>query len=249
MDQSEFKQLARRLHNHLIPHLGAAFKLGHAQDVLAALAGVRDARELRAHPERLKNAIVDLEGAERICKRVERSYGTKVDAELLLGELRGDFATHRTKLTPGELPRAWICDVCHKLIDNIDRGYVIWKSSVSGKDHDFKIIHQSDCDLADHDSSMALRDCLGQEGLNMLLMFLSPGKMLRPFEKGPRSSIPDLDEWVDFVRRVQIPYYDLARQLFNHPQFIADFRDSGEWTTYRPETLKAALSNPAYKSE
>lgn len=249
MDQIEFKQLAKRLHNYLVPHLGVAFKLGHAQELLAVLAGVRDLRELRARPGRLESTILDLESVERICKRVEQSYDTKVDAELLLAELSGRFVTHRTRVTPGELPRAWICDVCHRLIDNIDRGYVIWKSPTGGKDHAFKIIHQSDCDLDDHDSSMALRDCLGQEGLNMLLMFLSPGKVLRRFEKHSRSSIPDLDEWVDFLRRVQIPYYDLARPLFEHPQFIDDFRDSNEWRAYRPEILKEALNNPAYKTD
>lgn len=247
MDESEFKQLSKRLHNHLVPHLGIAFKLGHAQELAAALAGVRDLHELRARPERLKGTVLDLGSVERICKRVEQNYETKIDAELLLGELSGQYATNRTRVTVGELPHAWTCDVCHKRIDNIDRGYVIWKSLPGGSDHDFKIVHQTDCDLDDHDSSLALRDCIGQEGLNMLLSFLSPGKVLGRFEKAPRSSIPDLDEWADFVRRVQIPYYDLARPLFNHPQFIADFRDSGEWTTYRPETLKAALNDPVYQ--
>ncbi len=249
MDQSKFKVLAKRLHNYLVPHLGVAFKLGHAQELLTAIAGVRDVHELRSHPKKLEDAIIDLQSVERICKRVKNSYDTEVDAELLLAELSGQFVTHRTKAMSGELPRAWICDVCHKLIDNLDRGYVIWKSQTGGRDHDFKIIHQSDCDLPDHDSSMALRDCLGQDGLNMLLMFLSPGAVLKQFEKKPRLSVPNLDEWVDLVRRVQIPYYDLARPLFKHPQFIADFCQSGEWTTYRPKTLKEALSNPIYRDD
>jgi len=216
---------------------------------LSSVAGVRDLRELRARPDKLRDAVVDLESVGRICKRVEQIYDAKVDASLLLAELNGQFVSHRTRITTGELPSAWLCDVCHRLIDNVDRGYVIWKSPRDGKNHGYKIIHKSECDLDDHDSSMALRDVLGQEGLNRLLSFLSSGSVLRRLEKGPRSSVPDVDEWVDFVRRVQIPNYDLARPLFGNSQFVADSIDSGTWMTYRPERLREAINNPRYKGE
>lgn len=250
MDVNFMKQLAKRLLAYLQPQLGPAFKLGHAQDLIAALSGLRRWPEVQAFPDKVAGTELTLETVHRLCRRIEERFKTQVAAEDLLDALSAEAApvTARRRDALSETPRAWICDVCHQPIESVARGYVIWKSEPGGKDHSFKIIHQSDCDRDDHDSSLALEDFLGQDGLNLLLTYLSPGPIRKHFERGPRSSIPELDEFVDFIRRVQIPYYDAARVRFKHPQVREDFRDSGELLPYRPETLKRISEDPDYES-
>jgi hypothetical protein len=147
MDVNFMKQLAKRLLAYLQPQLGPAFKLGHAQDLIAALSGLRRWPEVQAFPDKVAGTELTLETVHRLCRRIEERFKTQVAA--------------------------------------------------------------------------------------------------KHFERGPRSSIPDLDEFVDFIRRVQIPY---ARVRFKHPQVREDFRDSGEFLPYRPETLKRISEDPDYES-
>jgi hypothetical protein len=190
-----------------------------------------------------------MESVQRLGRRIEQRYQTQVDAELLMSAMAGEMSNLPSPPIRSGIPKSWICDVCQQPIDSVESGYVIWKSSFNGgKERDFKIIHQSDCDLDDHDCSSALRDFLGLDGLNLLLSHLSPGPVRKHFESAPRADIPDLDEFVDFIRRVQFPYYDQARRLFNHPKFLDDFYDAGELNPYRPETLKRIAEDTDYQT-
>lgn len=254
MDHTHLNQLAKQLHTFLKPQLGPAFKLGQAQDLIAALPGLRNWPEVRAFPQKLEGLELNPQTLERLSRRIEERFQAQVSPQALLDALgtgadaSGDmgFRFARRALVGGPIPSQWICDVCHQLIESVDHGYVIWKSESRGPDHSFKIVHQSTCDLDDHDSSNALRDYVGLDGLNNLLSFLSPGPVRLRFEKTPRVSIPDLDDFVDFIRRLQIPNYDLARSRFRHPQFLEDFREANEVLPYRIDTLKRALENRNY---
>lgn len=133
----------------------------------------------------------------------------------------------------------WRCDVCGEDIKDPDDGYVIWKSNDQHKGHDFKIIHTGRCDKSSHLYSMssALTDFLGERGLTVLLSMLSLGPIKAKLGQ-TGCQIADLDEFVDFMRRVQVPFYEEARSHFNDPSLLEDYSDANEVAPYLPEELK-----------
>ena len=248
MDQSQLKQCAKRLHSYLQPQLGVAFKLGNALDLVAALPGLRRWPEVTAFPDQVARAELTMEAVQRLSRRIEQRYHAQVDAELLMSALAGEMSSLASPPIRSGIPKIWICDVCQQPITSVERGYVIWKSGYDGgNEHSFKIIHQTDCDLDDHDCSSALREFLGLDGLNLLLSHLSSGPVRKHLGRTSRAPIPDLDEFVDFIRRVQIPYYDQARRRFSHPKFLEDFYEAGELTPYRPEMLRRIIEDQTYE--
>jgi len=133
----------------------------------------------------------------------------------------------------------WRCDMCGEDIESADDGYVIWKSDAKSKEHGFKIIHAVKCDTSSSEYTMssALNDFLGDRGLTILLSKLSPGPI-----KGEQGEfgcqIADLDEYVDFMRRVQTPHYEDARRHFKNSSLLDDYFDANEVAPYLPENLK-----------
>lgn len=245
MEEKSLKRHAYLLHEQLKSRLGGAFKLNHALNLIAALPGLRDWAEVA---KRLPNLDVplDLAATKRLCKRLEEHYEVRLDAEHLLQQFTDhpNMVTRPTRYTLAA-PKQWICDVCREEIETAERGYVIWKHEIGKPFHSWKIIHQGECDLDDHHCSGALVDFLGVEGLNVALSYLDDG----PFAtggRGPGSSIPNLKEFVDFIRRVQIPYYDLARVRFDNPRVVEDFRDHEVWA-FTPERCKQIATDPDYE--
>lgn len=136
----------------------------------------------------------------------------------------------------------WYCDVCGKEIIDEKKGYVIWRFE-NHKSYDFKIIHQKDCELKDHSSSAALTEFLGENGLTYLLSKLSFGPIKRQIGEDSQCQIVNFDEFVDFVRRLQIPYYEEARKYFKSEKTISYYYDNDEISPYEPEQLKAIISS------
>lgn len=133
----------------------------------------------------------------------------------------------------------WRCDVCGELIESVDDGYVTWHGpSQSGAPYGFKIIHQGKCDDGIANLSAALRDYVGTDGLAKLLSMLSVGPLKTAQGQSPQV-VGDLDELVDFIRRVQTPFYEEARQRFSEEEVLRDFYDSNEVAPYMQRTLKA----------
>jgi hypothetical protein len=88
---------------------------------------------------------------------------------------------------------------------------------------------------------MPLGEYLGPRGLTDLLSFLSCGPIGR--ERGrPSSASVDMDEFVDLVRRLHVPYYEEARQYFKDPDILSDFPDDIEVYPYLPDTLKEIIA-------
>ena len=134
----------------------------------------------------------------------------------------------------------WKCDVCGQMIENMDEGYVTWSASPEG-DSDFTIIHQSKdrCDDGRKHFSAALRDFLGADGLANLTAMLSHGPVT--YGSGqPR--IANMDEFVDFFRRVQLPHYEEARQSFKRAEVREDLSDASQVYPYLQETLQRLAS-------
>lgn len=133
----------------------------------------------------------------------------------------------------------WRCDVCGEMIAASSDGYVIWRQSPEMKSFDFKIIHKVRCDIASHQSSSALDDFLGPDGLAKLLSHLSLGPIKANLGQSRRlTEVQDLDEFVDLIRRVQMPFYEHARTKFESPDLLADFADANEVQPYTEAALK-----------
>jgi hypothetical protein len=139
--------------------------------------------------------------------------------------------------------KTWYCDTCGEKIAHPSKGYVIWKNSPERKAHGFKIIHQGKCDQDDHHASSALTDFLGPDGLAKLLSHLSVG----PFKGGGRSDVKDLDEYVDFIRRVQSPYYEEARKYFDNHDVAEAYADANEVLPYLQNQLKSIAAENSEK--
>jgi hypothetical protein len=135
----------------------------------------------------------------------------------------------------------WYCDVCGERIDNINEGYVIWQSLHGMKAKNFTIIHQSKCDRQDFTSSAALETFVGLNGVTYLLSFLSIGPINELLGQGPKCKISDFDEFVDFFRRVQTPYYEEARRLFGNERLLDWLGDSNEVSPYIPDNLEVII--------
>lgn len=141
----------------------------------------------------------------------------------------------------------WICDVCGDVIEKADDGYVIWKDDDQDGPYDFKVIHHPKCDhhLPNYPLSRAVRDFLGVEGLTRMLSFLSGGPIRKKLSPGDKYGVRDSDEFVDLVRRFQIPFYEEARVRFTDSDILEKTRDWNEYAPYRPDELKWIASKPA----
>lgn len=128
----------------------------------------------------------------------------------------------------------WYCDKCGNRIENMNDGYVIWNRDSSSAYCGFAIIHQNKCDNKSFPLSAALRDFLGVSGLVLLTSLLSAGPIIGG---KPHNQVTDMDEFIDFFRRLQLPYYEEARQLFDRSDLRDDYYDHSEVSPYQPEIL------------
>jgi hypothetical protein len=125
---------------------------------------------------------------------------------------------------------------------------VIWDGS-GEKERDFRIIHKSVCDDRRFSSSLPLTDFLGSLGVAKLTAFLSPGIFINQRSSEERSEaddgnrIADLDQFMDFFRRVQLPYYEEARLILRAPTEEVEEHLSGssEVAPYTPDNLKSLV--------
>lgn len=131
----------------------------------------------------------------------------------------------------------WICDKCGQEITGASEGYVIWKSDSENRDYGFRIIHQGECDDQVSEMSSALSDFVGEHGVQNLLSFLSVGKIRLESGQAPRLGVKDLDEFVDFFRRVQTSNYEEARRYFRYSEVKDAYNDANEFVPYLPEEL------------
>jgi len=120
---------------------------------------------------------------------------------------------------------------------------VIWKSTDDLKYHDYKIIHQKKCDIKAFPCSAALKDFMGERGLAYLLSKLSIGPIKEALNQGSHCQVTNFDEFVDFMRRVQTPFYEEARRQFKNPDLLDDYYDSNEVAPYCPSDLEKIIKN------
>lgn len=138
--------------------------------------------------------------------------------------------------------KIWYCDVCGDPITNPNEAIVTWKEDENYKAYDFKITHKNTngrfCDDSRCANSMELIWVLGNSGLVLLTSFMSRG-FFGNFNGG--NSIKDLDNFTDFFRRVQLPYYEEARKYFDTDLTKHEMQDSNEVSPYLEDMLKRII--------
>lgn len=117
----------------------------------------------------------------------------------------------------------WICDKCGGLIEKPFDGYAVWNCDEEFRVCDFKILHHQPCAGGNRGESSHLEMFLGVNGLAELLSLVDFGPIGRDFDEGDSPGFKNSREFVDFVRRVQISYYEEARQYFNEPEVVEQF--------------------------
>lgn len=142
--------------------------------------------------------------------------------------------------------KSWYCDVCGEVIETVTEGYVVWDSTKELKNKNIRIIHQRKCDIDSSTSSSALADFVGVEGMVNLTSWLSLGIIKKKLGQGSFIQAEDMDEFVDFFRRVQLPYYEDARRRFSEHEILDWYSDSNEVGVYLPEQLIAMINRPKY---
>jgi len=131
----------------------------------------------------------------------------------------------------------WYCDVCGDAIETAGEAYVVWKSVEMRAQH-FRIVHRTKCDKdKSFTASGPLEQFVGPRGLAYCLSFLSIGPVKKLIGQGSHCEAADLDEFVDFMRRVQTPFYEEARRLFKDRDFLDDWYDANEVLPYLPDEL------------
>jgi len=125
----------------------------------------------------------------------------------------------------------WICDTCSEPVIGAE-GNLIWLHDVNGMMSNFRIVHKGDaCDPNEgNSSSVDLHRLSGPDGLTQLLSWLSLGPLKR--DQDFVLKITDLDEYVDLVRRLQIPHYEEARARFNDQDVIEEYSDAHQYAPY-----------------
>lgn len=138
----------------------------------------------------------------------------------------------------------FVCDTCHTVVDGTQGGYVEWieNNNIAGQ---FRIAHNSHHCLV-HGNNYGrkdtnLSDFLGPYKMPYILSFLDVGPVLDPnFRSG--NGISDVRNYVEFVRRITIPFYEEARLYFG--KAIADgvFDGDNELSVYDPAKLQGIIS-------
>ena len=132
----------------------------------------------------------------------------------------------------------WICDNCNNDITDKSKAYVIWMDDPDLGCANFKIIHQGVCDNAeDYNCSLPLESFLGDEGREYLLSFLSSGAIKNNLGRDPVIPPYNIDEFVDFFRRVQTPYYEEARTKFKDSKVLTNYFQDNAFGPYLEESL------------
>lgn len=134
----------------------------------------------------------------------------------------------------------WYCDVCGEPIDDVHQGYVTWRHDEQLRDGGFKIIHKKKCDRREDPSSSPLADFLGIEGLNKILSMVTYGPLVAR-GAGQNPGVMDMDEFVDFIRRVQVPFYEEARRRFSEGEVQEHWAGANERLPYMQDSLRQTI--------
>ncbi|NQY79018.1 MAG: hypothetical protein HRT47_01775 [Candidatus Caenarcaniphilales bacterium] len=131
------------------------------------------------------------------------------------------------------------------MIVSPDEGYLEWVGGVGIKDHSFKIIHHKhECQRKEKDlpngfiKDGSLSRYLGVENLQNLYTLLHPGPL---YGKGKGILVEDINEYMEILRRLTIPYYEEARIYWPLAEEDGFFCDVNEVYPCLVSTLKLII--------
>lgn len=137
----------------------------------------------------------------------------------------------------------FVCDTCGYAIDSTKDGYVEWIDNNNIVEQ-FRIAHNTTRCLI-HSGNYGrkdtnLSDFLGDDKFAYILSFLDVGAVLDPhFSCGFR--VKDVRNYVEFVRRITIPYYEEARLYFGTAISNGEFQGDNELAIYNTMKLQGII--------
>lgn len=136
---------------------------------------------------------------------------------------------------------SWTCDSCGQDILDPQRGLLIWREE-DLRGYDYRLVHKNidgrHCDPGSNEgfiSNVEIDHFLGPEGQAALLSMLSVGPMMHG-DNQPR--VKDFDAFVDIFRRLQVPWYEEAREHFDDELTQHYLGDANEIYPYIPDVLE-----------
>lgn len=150
--------------------------------------------------------------------------------------------------------KQFICDECGEIINSPGEGYVEWEEGI---DQDgqffakgFRIVHhlpKSPYKNSSHRGCYKYEGSLHRSDIDLehflddshqlLYAFLSSGHFLDP-DGMVKNKIEDFVEFVDFAKRLTVPFYEEARMYIGQAIGDPDFNNNNSVDLYTEETLK-----------
>ena len=138
-----------------------------------------------------------------------------------------------------EKTQKWFCDVCGRIIDSPEKGYVVWNDATETNDFGYKILHANGfldehgnkyvCDKNHpYRSSMELARLMSYIGVAHLLSMLESGSLHKSI-------------FSEIFRRLFIPYYEEARLYFDEAKKDDFFKELNEAEMSTPEILEKII--------
>jgi len=110
----------------------------------------------------------------------------------------------------------------------------------NGKAYGFKIVHHK-CDDGSYEYCEPIQDFLHPDGQEKLLLFLSNGTAPIGIKDSP--GVKDIDEFIDFFRRLRTPNYEKARRYFMTPITKSKLIDSNSLQAYLQNSLEKIVKS------
>ena len=149
----------------------------------------------------------------------------------------------------------FVCDQCGQIIESPEKGWVEWlRNPTERKAYGFRIVHHAtssplrvegqrdkNCyNYTRYDVRMDLPlDSFIDELMPQLLVFLDVGPYHEPEYLGIQ--VKDMREFVEFVRRLTLPYYEEARLYWRKAKNDGYFWDYSPVFIYRSDALKKLI--------
>jgi hypothetical protein len=145
--------------------------------------------------------------------------------------------------------KQFVCDQCGQIIESPEKGWVEWRQN-ERKAYGFRIVHHAtssplreegkNCyDYTGHHGRMDLPLDSFINHIPQLLVFLDVGPYHEPEYRGIK--VKDMREFLEFVRRLTVPYYEEARLYWEKAICDDFFYDFNPVYIYTSSSLKEVI--------
>lgn len=150
--------------------------------------------------------------------------------------------------------KKFFCDFCNGLISSPEEGYVEWLNELNPElrrreNHGFKIVHHKSYS-PNTEGCYHYSNYLGRQDID-LSYFTGSSKMAHIFsliDVGPYHNpefdgpiVKNIREFVEFARRLTIPYFEEARKFWPNALEDGYFSGENEVSIYSPDFLKRLI--------